>query len=257
LLISKPLLKRNGFIMNPVSQPNIFEEDERKKKRVQGGKSTSKLVFSSYCALNEDVFPQILELYVPKQSRIADVTYGKGVFWKKVNKNDYQVLATDISMGVDCRALPYEAESIDCLVLDPPYMEGFFRTEQGHKAGAGAYFSFRNHYSNGDEMPKEKKWQDAVLAFYLEAAAEAYRVIRNKGVLIVKCQDAVSANKQYFVHVQLIIELEKMGFYPKDLFVIVRNNRPAVSRLKKQEHARKNHSYFLVFIKENKKKIYS
>jgi hypothetical protein len=29
----------------------------------------------------------------------------------------------------------------------------------------------------------------------------------------------------------------------------VRTNRPAISRLKKQSHARKNHSYFLVFVK--------
>jgi hypothetical protein len=37
--------------------------------------------------------------------------------------------------------------------------------------------------------------------------------------------------------------------YTKDLFVVVRRNRPGVSRLKKQAHARKNHSYFLVFVK--------
>jgi hypothetical protein len=40
-----------------------------------------------------------------------------------------------------------------------------------------------------------------------------------------------------------------MGFYAKDLFVLVRPNRPVVARLIKQVHARKNHSYFLVFQK--------
>ena len=38
-------------------------------------------------------------------------------------------------------------------------------------------------------------------------------------------------------------------FYAKDLFVVVRQNRPGVSRALKQVHARKNHSYFLVFVK--------
>ena len=33
-------------------------------------------------------------------------------------------------------------------------------------------------------------------------------------------------------------------------FVVVRTNKPSVSRLKKQQHARKNHSYFLVFQKK-------
>ena len=41
--------------------------------------------------------------------------------------------------------------------------------------------------------------------------------------------------------------------YTKDLFVIVRSNRPVISHLKKQVHARKNHSYFLVFIKQHRK----
>ena len=37
----------------------------------------------------------------------------------------------------------------------------------------------------------------------------------------------------------------------EDLFVMIRNNRPSISTLKKQVHARKNHSYFLVFRKTN------
>ena len=40
-----------------------------------------------------------------------------------------------------------------------------------------------------------------------------------------------------------------MGYHCKDLFVLMRRNRPSVSRLIKQVHARKNHSYFLVFVK--------
>ena len=42
---------------------------------------------------------------------------------------------------------------------------------------------------------------------------------------------------------------EQLGFYTKDLFVVVRSNKAGISRLLKQVHARKNHSYFLVFIK--------
>jgi hypothetical protein len=48
---------------------------------------------------------------------------------------------------------------------------------------------------------------------------------------------------------------EKMGFVAEDLFVIVRNNRPGVSRMVRQVHARKNHSYFLVFWKRGKGKM--
>ncbi|HUY36536.1 MAG TPA: hypothetical protein VMV69_27620 [Pirellulales bacterium] len=74
-------------------------------------------------------------------------------------------------------------------------------------------------------------------------------MLRNDGVLIVKCQDEVSACRQNLTHVEIINEYARLGFYCKDLFVLVRTNRPSVSRLKKQVHARKNHSYFLVFVK--------
>jgi hypothetical protein len=57
----------------------------------------------------------------------------------------------------------------------------------------------------------------------------------------------VSANRQRLTHVEIIAECEAMGFYCKDLFVLVRANAPGVSRLLRQAHARKNHSYFLVF----------
>lgn len=234
----------------------ITSKDPVKKKRVQGGVATSDLILSAYVDGNENVFPHVLDLHVPKGSKIADVTWGRGVFWKKVPEDDYEVLGTDISMGIDCRNLPYEDLSLDCVVLDPPYMEGFYRKNNNHKAGKGTHSAIADAYSNGDEINSDtkntgtKKWHGAVTDMYFKASAEAYRVLRKKGVLIVKCQDEVSAGKQWFTHIEIVNELEKMGYYSKDLFVVVRTNKPAVSRLINQVHARKNHSYFLVFIKK-------
>ena len=54
------------------------------KKRVVTGNSSTDLILSAYIQNNEDIFPLILSLYVPIGDEIADVTYGKGVFWKKV-----------------------------------------------------------------------------------------------------------------------------------------------------------------------------
>lgn len=62
-----------------------------------------------------------------------------------------------------------------------------------------------------------------------------------------KCQDEVSAGVQRLTHVEIIMNLVRLGFYPKDLFVMVRRNRPGVTRVIRQLHARKNHSYFIVF----------
>lgn len=71
---------------------------------------------------------------------------------------------------------------------------------------------------------------------------------------IVKCQDEVCANVQRFTHVELINELSTYGFVAEDMFVVVRTGRPGVSRMLRQAHARKNHSYFLVFLKPSGKK---
>lgn len=231
---------------------------EERKKRTQSGETTSNLIFSAYVGNNADIFPKILSLHVPEGAIVADVTFGKGVFWRNVPNDLYELLPTDLNIGVDCRDLPYSDTSIDCVVLDPPYMEGLLRELPEHRAGAGTHVAFRKAYmgkasdngnSNRDSGAKQPKWHAAVLDLYVKAGLEAYRVLRKSGVLIVKCQDEVSANKQWLTHVEIINEYLPMGFYAKDLFVVMRPNKPAVSRLKTQVHARKNHSYFLVFIK--------
>ena len=233
-----------------------FSKSTEKLKRVQGGVSTSNLIMSAHVDGNSEVFPQILELHVAEGSLIADVTWGNGVFWQNVPLQKYRLLPTDIATGIDCRKLSYADNSIDCVVLDPPYMEGFYRKSPDNKAGSGSHSAFAKNYSNGDEINEDsdnegtKKWHAAVTDMYFKAGKEALRVLRKNGVLIVKCQDEVSAGKQWLTHVEIINKYEEFDFYTKDLFVVVRNNRPSVSRLITQKHARKNHSYFLVFVKK-------
>ena len=227
----------------PESVPESVSVKPKKTTRVANGISTNKLVFSAHQGTNDDVFPLVLSLYVPEGSRIADVTYGKGVFWKKVETDNYELLATDLRSGVDCRKLPYADASIECVVFDPPYM---------HTPGGTAHQNHQNferyYQNNGTENPTVK-YHEAVLDLYFKGAKEAYRVLRENGILIIKCQDEVCANRQRLTHVEIVNELSANGFIVEDLFVLLRTNRPGVSRILKQNHARKNHSYFLVFRK--------
>ena len=130
-------------------------------------------------------------------------------------------------------------------------MEGFYRSASTIKAGDGSHNAFRDHYSNGDETPRPGggRWHAAVLEMYQEGGREAHRVLCDGGVFIVKCQDEVSANRQNLTHVEVINSFAEMGFFCKDLFVLVRPNKPGMSRVLHQVHARKNHSYFLIFVK--------
>lgn len=216
----------------------------QRSARRQTGKSTNELVLSSTVGGNADVFPDVLDLYVDHGATVADVTYGKGVFWSRVNRPDIELLATDLQDGVDCRDLPYETGSIDAVVVDPPYM---------HTPGKGAHEGHQNfeayYRNNGTANTGGLKYHEAILDLYFSAAREAHRVLRDGGMLIVKCQDEVCANRQRLTHVELINELEGYGFQTEDLFVVTRTGKPGVSRMINQRHARKNHSYFLVFWK--------
>ena len=203
------------------------------------------LVLSAYLDTNDAVFRKILQLYVKPGSTIADVTYGRGVFWRNMPPHLYRLHATDIQHGVDCRDLPYRSGSIDCVVLDPPYMHS-----PGGSAHTSTHAAFEKHYrNNGSGNQTASKYHEAVLDLYRDAGQDAHRVLRSRGVFIVKCQDEVCANRQRFTHIEIIQAYEKIGFVAEDLFVVVRSNRPGVSRMVRQVHARKNHSYFLVFWK--------
>ncbi len=243
----------------------------KKTNRVNNGIATNDLIHSAYQDFNDAVFPNILALYVPDGSRIADVTYGKGVFWKKVNKSKYEFFASDLrteglpkgcNCGIDSRRLPYKAKYLDAIVFDPPYMHTPGGTaHNGHQ-------NFEEYYANNVEQDHEvvrqiweetngkpPKYHEAVLDLYFRSAREAWRVLKNDGIYIVKCQDEVCTNTQRLTHIEITVEFEKYGFIVEDLFVVMRKNKPGVSRIKtRQYHARKNHSYFMVFRKPKLKK---
>ena len=231
------------------SSPESARAQNSDKRQVKNGEPTNDLVISAYSDGNDRTFPRILSLYVAPGSIIADVTFGKGVFWRQIPLDQFELLATDIQDGVDCRDLPYKNETIDCVVLDPPYM---------HTPGGTAHEAhspFEEHYrNNGSGNRTKSKYHDAVLDLYQDAGREAYRVLRDRGVLIVKCQDEVCSNRQRFTHVEIMQMYDELGFVAEDLFVVMRNNRPGVSRAVRQVHARKNHSYFLVFWKRGETK---
>ena len=239
-----------------VQLPLLLEKSqERKTRKSPDGVATNDLIFSAAIGTNDALFPQIVDLYLPVGSTIADVTYGKGVFWKHIPATKYNVLKSDVRLPLpdqrgphyflaDCRQLPYPTDLLDGLVFDPPYM---------HTPGGTAHVNHQNYeqYYQNNKVGNDQgeKYHEAVLALYFAAAREAYRVLKHKGIYIVKCQDEVCANKQRLTHVELINELSRYGFIAEDLFVLVRTGKPGVSRILQQLHVRKNHSYFLVFRK--------
>src|SRR5256885_5806050 len=127
---------------------------------------------------------------------IASLTIGNRGFKRKGTEGSLKTFASDLATGVDCRSLPYEDNSVDCVVFDPPYM---------HTPGGTAHVNHQ-HYeryyrNNGTSNGTGVKYHEAVLALYFDAAKEAKRVLREEGIYIVKCADEVCANRQRLTHV--------------------------------------------------------
>ncbi len=239
----------------PLGNDGDGMDSSQPRRRVQGGVASTNIVLSAHQTDNSEVFPKLLSLHVTKGSKVADLTFGRGVFWKKVPLSDYILLKSDLKLGQNWADLPYDDASVDAVVFDPPYMEGLYRKTAESMAGSGTHSEFQQAYSNGDlQKSGGRKYHDAVLEAYLSVIPQVKRILVAGGTFIVKCQDEVSANRQKLTHVELIWALEHHGFYCKDIFVVMRRNIPVISRLLKQEHARKNHSYFLVFIRQDDRK---
>ena len=154
-------------------------------------------------------------------------------------------------VGRACRLLEQQLEGLEA--MDYPQglairarltiLHGYLKGQLGELEFAG------RRVREGIDEARRCRDIHVLPGYCLLAGIEARRVLRDMGILIVKCQDEVSSNKQRLTHVEIINRYERLGFYTKDLFVVLRPNRPAVSRLKQQEHGRKNHSYFLVFVR--------
>jgi hypothetical protein len=218
------------------------------------------LVLSGYYRHdNADVFPRVLQLYADYGDRIADLTWGHGSFWKKIPESLYDVYGTDINPeksptgeSVDARQISeYYADEdpFDVVVFDPPYAEGYFRRHSDMMPGQGSHEDFRSHYSqNSVPEMKGSKWHQCVVDLYCEVGAEAQKILKDDGRLVVKVGDEVSAGKQELTHIQITNFYESaLGMYTKDCFVMVREKGTQTSGVHTQQHARKNHTFFMIY----------
>lgn len=210
-------------------------------------------VVKSISKNQHQIIRDIIKLHIPSGVIDCDPTYSTGKFYEPKHGIDRPKYVFDIQpqlpyvVQANCSNLPLENESINSLMFDPPFviskgpsLELVENEKQNmtHKR----FSSFEN--------PKE------LFQTYEGAINEAYRLLKDKGVLIFKCQDTVSGGKQYFTHCWIMNKAYEVGFYPKDLFILEGKSRIISGKHKNQQHARKFHSYFWVFTKEKSKVIY-
>lgn len=193
----------------------------------------------------QEIITNIINLYLDKDSFDLDPTYSKGVFWRGLKQPKFKYDVDPQIEGVllsDCRSLPISNAELSSIMFDPPFIVGINSDDTKTGIINKRFSAFRD---------VAELWQ-----FYKDSLAEFYRILKANGVLVIKCQDTVSSGKQYLSHIYLVNEAVKLGFYARDLFVYVVKDRIIDPKHKNQQHARKFHSYYLVFEKKKVKVDY-
>ena len=194
-----------------------------------------------------EIINGILQLHVPSHKIDCDCTYSLGNFYRNthIEEPEYKFDINPQADGVefaDSRNLPLGDCSIECLMFDPPFLATTGKS-LAIDDGSNKINKRFGVYPNEKELHR----------FYIDSMREAHRVLAEKGILIFKCQDKVSSGKQYMSHAFIMSEAVKIGFYQKDLFILLAKNRLVADwQVKNQKNARKFHSYFWVFQKSNK-----
>lgn len=207
-------------------------------------------MIKSVSSSQDEIIKDIIELHLEGKPIECDPTYSKGNFYRSMPR---PLLTYDINpqdkdtIKGDCRNLPIPNDFFKSVMFDPPFVVSKGPSLQIEKDGSNIISSRFSSF----ESPK-KLW-----TFYEESMREFYRVLKDKGVLIFKCQDTVSGGRNFLSHIFIINKALEIGFYPKDLFVLVAKSRLQSGKIKKQQHARKFHSYFLVLTKEKSKVNYA
>lgn len=204
-------------------------------------------VIKSVSCDQSEIIKNILLLHSTSGHIDVDPTYSKGVFYKGTGideptyKFDIDPIYDDVKYA-DSRQIPLPNNSVEVEMFDPPFLA---------TTGKSLKSSANNNVINKrfGVYPNE-----ALLhRFYVDSMKEAYRILKPNGILIFKCQDKIHSDKQYMSHCVIMNEAVKIGFYPKDLFILIAKQRLIANwQAAHQKNARKYHSYFWVFQKSNR-----
>lgn len=181
------------------------------------------------------ILRDIMRLYNEGDPFDADVTYSKGVFYKKLPQPRWKFDLNPQREGVqeaDARDLPLDDGSVRSLVFDPPFKASNSQVKGIIEARFSAFPSIF------------KLWD-----FYEESMREFFRVLKPKGIVVFKVQDTVSSGQNHMSHFEVEKIAQKIGFATLDLFILQARSVLLSPNMARQKHARKTHSFVFVFQK--------
>jgi DNA modification methylase len=183
----------------------------------------------------QELLKAILEIHINKETFDCDPMFYKGNFYKQIPKPK---LVFDLNpqfdyvIQSDVKKLPVPNNSLESIILDPPFLFGVHGKTKD-------YYSSKTHTMFNTFIELETT--------YKLMLNEAYRVLKNKGKVIFKCQDYTDS-KTTMTHALVYNWALEKGFYAKDLCILVKPLKIYNGNLN-QRHFRKIHTYFWIFEK--------
>ena len=188
----------------------------------------------------KDILGGIIGLYLSKDRFDADMTYSKGGFYRYIPQPRLKYDITPKSEDVR----PLEEfddladDSLESVVIDLPFFAG---ANHGSLYYAERYGMFHS--------------LDDLLNTYADMMRRATRKLKAKGILVIKTQPFVYAERQIWTNYYLYEYARELNLEMVDEFVLV-NHKRLIHITGKQKHARRFHAYFLCFRKRIYKKNY-
>ena len=178
----------------------------------------------------------ILNIHNKGEPIELDPMFSKGNIYRGLQepelKFDLRVEREDVKLGDATDLKDIKSNSIRSVCLDPPFCFGIHGKVK-ENISAQRFTVLQNFNS---------------LEFlYKGILKEAFRVLKDSGLLLFKCQDYTDS-KTIMTHCLVWKWALEYGFYAQDLAILINRKRIFNPNLK-QRHLRKTHCYYWVFRK--------
>ena len=225
--------------------------------------ATSKGVIKNINTDQHRILADIMHLYNNDEGFELDTTFSKGNYYgdfKWVNENgeketytipqpkykmDVYPLAEDVQKLEIMGDFPLEDESVKSVNIDLPFV-----ISVGPSMGNGN----KNSNITSNRFSAFYPVSNLVETYY-HFLKEAYRVLKEDGILVWKCQRTITGGKTLNSPEMSWLFAESLGFDCVDAFYLEGKTRLISGKVKHQEHSRSYVSVFYVFKKSHRKKI--
>lgn len=194
----------------------------------------------SFFKNEQECIKSILDIHNGGNPIDLDPMYNQGMFYRDGTvikpKLRFDLNASKMwydAQDGDATNLPLESNSLNCIILDPPFMFGTHGQTKNNPVN--------KRYTMFDSFDELKQCYQGILK-------EAHRLLKKGGIVLFKCQDYTDS-KTTMTHCLVWQWATELGFYAKDIAILNLDKPKVYNGNLKQKHLRKTHCYFWVFRK--------